>query len=126
MGKAFGFISVLVVVAVGMYLYSTQLKSATAVGGGGNPAGAANIVGVKGDLIGIANAERQYYASEGKYGSLDDLTSGHYLTVSGQRPPYTYDIQTSDSGFQVTASRSDGGSPAQLSIDQSMQVQQSN
>lgn len=126
MGKAFGFISVLVVVAAGLYLYSAQLRTATAVGEGSNPAGAANIVGVKGDLIGIANAERQYYASEGKYGSLDDLTSGHYLTVSGQRPPYTYDIQTSDSGFQVTALRSDGGSPAQLTIDQSMQVQQSN
>jgi hypothetical protein len=125
-GKAFGFISVLVVVAVGLYLYSTQLRSVTAVGGGTNPAGAANIVGVKGDLVGIANAERQYFASEAKYGSLDDLTTGHYLTVSGRRPPYTYDVETSATGFQVTATRSDGGSPAKLSIDETMQVQQSN
>ncbi len=126
MGRAFGFISVLVVVAVGLYLYSTQLRSATAIGGGTNPTGAANIVGVKGDLLGIANAERQYFASEAKYGSLDDLTSGHYLTVSGSRPPYTYDVETTASGFQVTATRSDGGTPAKLSIDETMQVQQSN
>lgn len=126
MGKAFGFLSVLIVVGVGLYLYSIQLRTVTAVGGTNNPTGAANIVGVKGDLVSIANAERQYYASEAKYGSLDDLTSAHYLTVSGQRPPYTYDVQTSDSGFQVTATRSDGGSPARFSIDQSMQMQQSN
>ena len=126
MGRAFGFISVLVVVAVGLYLYSTQLRSATAIGGGTNPTGATNIVGVKGDLLGIANAERQYFASEAKYGSLDDLTSGHYLTVSGSRPPYTYDVETTASGFQVTATRSDGGTPAKLSIDETMQVQTSN
>jgi len=127
MGKAFGFLSVLIVVAVGLYLYATQLKSATAVGGGtNNPTGVANIVGVKSDLLGIANAERQYYASQSKYASLDELTEGHYLTISGGRPPYTYDVETSDSGFQVTASRSDGGSPAKLSIDETMQVQTSN
>lgn len=126
MGKAFGFISVLVVVAVGLYLYSTQLRSVSAVGGTNNPTGVANIVGVKGDLVGIANAERQFFASEAKYGSLDDLTSGHYLTISGGRPPYTYDVETTASGFQVTATRSDGGSPAKLWIDESMQVQQSN
>jgi hypothetical protein len=126
MGKAFGFLSVLIVVAVGLYLSATQLKSATAVGGGTNLTGVANIVGVKSDLLGIANAERQYYASQSKYASLDELTEGHYLTISGGRPPYTYDVETSDSGFQVTASRSDGGSPATLSIDETMQVQTSN
>lgn len=126
MGKAFGFLSVLIVVAVGLYLYATQLRSVSAIGGTNNPTGAANIVGVKGDLLGIANAERQYYASQSKYASLDELTEGHYLTISGGRPPYTYDVETSDSGFQVTATRSDGGTPAKLSIDETMQVQQSN
>jgi hypothetical protein len=131
MGRAFGFIATLIVVAIALYLYSTQLRSvsapgATGPGGAANPTGVANLVGVKGDLVSIANAERQYYASEGHYASLDDLTSGHYLTVSGSRPPYTYDVETSDTGFEVTASRSDGGSPEQLSIDQSMQIQMSN
>jgi hypothetical protein len=126
MGRAFGFISVLIVVAVGLYLYATQLRSVSAVGGTNNPTGVANIVGVKGDLLGIANAERQYYASQSKYASLDELTEGHYLTISGGRPPYTYDVETSDSGFQVTATRSDGGTPAKLSIDETMQVQTSN
>ena len=80
----------------------------SAVGGTNNPTGVANIVGVKGDLLGIANAERQYYASQSKYASLDELTEGHYLTISGGQPPYTYDVETSGSGFQVTATRSDG------------------
>jgi hypothetical protein len=126
MGKAFGFLSVLIVVGVGLYLYATQLRSVSAVGGTNNPTGVANIVGVKGDLLGIANAERQYYASQSKYASLDELTEGHYLTISGGRPPYTYDVETSGSGFQVTATRSDGGTPAKLSIDETMQVQTSN
>jgi hypothetical protein len=126
MGRAFGFISTVVVMAVGMYLYSTQLKTAIAPGGGTAPTGTANVVGVKNDLISIANAERGYYATEQKYASLDDLISGKYITIERQRPPYTYDVETTSSGFRVTATRDSAGGPAQFWIDETMQVQSSN
>jgi hypothetical protein len=126
MGRAFGFISTMVVVAVGFYFYSTQLRTATAPGGGTTPTGTANVVGVKNDLISIANAERGYYATEQKYASLDELISGKYITIERQRPPYAYDAETTSSGFRVTATREGAGGPAQFWIDETMQVQQSN
>ncbi|MGH9547629.1 MAG: hypothetical protein ACRD23_20650 [Terriglobales bacterium] len=126
MGRAFGFLGIVVVMAVGMYLYSIQLKTVSAPGGGNTPTGAANIMGVKNDLISIANAERGYFATEQKYASLDELVSGNYITIERQRPPYTYDVETTSSGFRVTATRDTAGAPAQLWIDETMQVQSSN
>ena len=126
MGRAFGFISIIVVMAAGMYIYSIQLKDTTAPGNATTPTGTANIVGIKNDLISIANAERGYFATEQKYASLDELVSGHYITIERQRPPYTYDVETTSTGFRVTATRDTAGSPAQLWIDENMQVQSSN
>lgn len=126
MGRTFGFLGIVIVMAVGMYLYSVQLKTATATGGAGTPTGTANIVGVKSDLISIANAERAYFATEQKYASLDELTEGKYITIERQRPPYAYDVETTSSGFRVSATRDSAGAPAHLWIDETMQVQSSN
>jgi len=126
MVRALGFLGIVIVMAVGMYLYSIQLKEASAPGGASTPTGTANIMGVKNDLISIANAERGYFAAEQKYASLDELISEKYITIERQRPPYTYDVETTSGGFRVTATRDGAGSPAQLWIDETMQVQSSN
>ena len=126
MGRALGFLGIVIVMAVGIYLYSIQLKEASAPGGASTPTGTANIVGVKNDLISIANAERAYFATEQKYSSLDDLIAAKYITIERQRPPYTYDVETTSSGFRVTATRDSAGTPARLWIDETMQVQSSN
>ena len=125
MGRTFGFLGTIIVMAVGMYLYSLQLKNVSAPGGAGAPTGTANIVGVKNDLISIANAERGYFVTQQKYASLDELVSGNYITIERQRPPYTYDVETTTSGFRVTATRDSAGAPAQLWIDETMQVKSS-
>ena len=121
MGRIFGFVGLTMAMAIGLYVYSQQVKTVAGVGGSASPADAANIAGVKNDLISIANAERGYFASEGHYGSLDELTAGKYITI-GDRPPYVYDVSTTSSSFQVTATRTSPGSPAQLSIDESMEI----
>ena len=126
MGRALGFLGIVIVMAVGMYLYSIQLKEASAPGGASTPTGTANIMGVKNDLISIANAERGYFATEQKYASLDELIAAKYITIERQRPPYTYDVATTSSGFRVTATRDSAGAPAQFWIDETMQVQSSN
>jgi hypothetical protein len=126
MGRAFGLISTMIVMAVGMYLYSIQVKGVSSAGGGDSSAGAANIVGVKNDLIAIANAERAFYVSQQKYASLDELISGNYITIQRQRPPYTYDVDITPSGFHVTATRDSAGGTAQLWIDETMEVKSSN
>jgi hypothetical protein len=123
MGRVFGFLGTIVTMAIGMYIYSLQVKTLTPDAGSGNSAEVGTIVGVKNDLIGIANAERGFQASQGKYASLDELTAGNYLSIKGERPPYIYDVETSSSGFRATATRTTKGAPAQLWITETMQVQ---
>ena len=128
MGRLFGFISLMLVMAAGMYIYSRQAQSSSAAAGANNPRAAVNITGVKSDLITIAQAERGYFALEGKYASLDELISSHSMAVARQRLPYTYEIETSGSGFRVIATRNGddaSGTPSQLSVDQDMQFQAS-
>src|SRR5579862_4226318 len=128
MGRIFGFLSVIIAMAAGMYIYSRQAQSSSAALGANSPKAAINITGVRTDLMTIAQAERGYFALEGKYASLDELISSKSLTIQRERPPYTYEVETSSSGFRVVATRSgdDGsGTPAQLSMDENMQFQTS-
>lgn len=128
MGRAFGFLSVVIVMALGMYVYSKQAESSSAAAGANSPKAAINITGVRSDLISIATSERRYFATEGKYASLDELIDGRYITIARQRPPYTYEVQTSSNGFRVIATCSGeraSGQPAQLSVDENMQFQSS-
>jgi hypothetical protein len=112
--------------AIGMYIYSKQIQSTSAEAGASSPQGAINITGVKSDLMTIASAERRYFATEGKYSSLDDLISTNYITVARQRPPYSYTVEVSSSGFRVVATRSGenlAGTPKELSVDENMEFQ---
>jgi hypothetical protein len=128
MSRLFGFMSVIIVMAIGMYIYSKQMQSSSAAAGASNPAGAINITGVRSDLMSIASAERRYFATEGKYASFDELISSNYITVARQRPPYTYEVETSSGGFRVVATREGeniNGTPKQLSVDENMQFESS-
>jgi hypothetical protein len=42
---------------------------------------------------------------KGKYASLDELISGNYITIKGERPPYIYDVETTSGSFRATATR---------------------
>jgi len=118
-------VGTVVTMAIGMYIYSLQVKTLNPGAGTGDPQEVTVITGVKNDLIGIANAERGYLASQGKYASLDDLISGNYITIKGERPPYIYDVETASGSFRATATRTTKGAPAQLWITEAMQVQAS-
>ncbi len=122
MARLFGFLTVLIGLGVGGYFCAHS----TASTGTGNPKTTVNLTEVRTDLLTIAQAERGYFALEGKYASLDDLMSGKSLSVPRVRAPYSYEIQTGSDSFRVIATRSgdDGsGSPAQLWVDQNMQFQ---
>jgi hypothetical protein len=128
MGRMFGFLSLVLGLAVGMYFYSRQVPSPSAAAGTNAPQATINITGVRNDLMSIAAAERRYLASEGKYVSLDELISSNYITVARQRPPYSYAVQIGAGGFRVVATRSGEGAsgmPAQLSVDENMEFQES-
>jgi len=126
MGRVFGFVGTIVTLAIVMYIYSLQVKAIDPSAAAGNKEEIALIAGVKNDLIAIANAERGYLASQGKYASLDELTAGNYITIKGERPPYIYDVEVSAGNFRVTATRTTKGAPAQLCVGDDMQVLASN
>jgi hypothetical protein len=125
MARFFGLLATVLAIAIGLYLYAHQAQSIADASPGGTLQSAQRITGVKADLLSIANAERTYMAQQGKYASFDELVSAHYLSIKNERPPYSYDVQTSDNGFRVTAARSGPGGPSQLSIDETMQIQTS-
>jgi hypothetical protein len=125
MKGAFGILATVISMAIGVYIYSLQVKTLTPDAGPSSAEEVANITGVKNDLIGIANAERGYLASQGKYASLDELISGNYISIKGERPPYIYDVETTPGSFRATATRTTKGAPAQLWITETMQVQAS-
>ncbi len=128
MGRLFGFLGVVIALAAGMYVYSKQAESSSAVAGANNPKAAINLTGVKSDLISIGTSERRYFASEGKYATLDELVAAGYIAVVRQRPPYSYEVQIGSSGFRVVATRAGdntSGTPAQLSVDENMEFQTS-
>ena len=125
MGRLIGFVGTVVTLAIGMYIYSLQVKTLTPGAGGGNSEDVVTITGVKNDLIGIANAERGYVATEGKYASLDELKAGNYIHIRAERPPYVYEVETTSGSFRATANRTTKGAPAQLWITETMQVEAS-
>ncbi len=125
MKGAFGILATVISMAIGVYIYSLQVKTLTPDAGPSNAGEVANITGVKNDLIGIANAERGYLASQGHYASLDELISGNYISIKGERPPYIYDVEINPGSFRATATRTTKGAPAQLWITETMQVQAS-
>ena|ERR1051325_2384705 len=121
MARAFGFVALIGVVAIGGYIYTKQIQSVTAVGS--TPTTTIDVTAVRSDLIALANAERQYWASNAKYASLDELheNGGTQLPV---RPNYSYSAQATDSSFKIVAvySGPDPKAPKRMAIDQAMSI----
>lgn len=119
-------LGLLAVVAIGMFVYRNYFTGSTDVTQGtGNVRAAADIAGVKNDLIAMAQAERAYMALNGRYASLEELHASGDLLVdpSRSRQGYSYSSQVSERSFTITATYSGPatGMPT-LSIDESMQI----
>ena len=85
-----------------------------------------NTVGVQNDLLAIAHAERLYQAEHGSYASLDELSSSGAMAVKKSgRDGYTYDVETSEEGFRVTAHCTAEAPPGctNYAVDQTMELQ---
>ena len=124
--RVLGFLGTVITVAIGMYIYAIQIKTIQpSAADSGMSQEVTTITGVKNDLIGIASAERGYLATQGHYASLDELISGNYVTIKGERPPYIYDVEINSNTFRATATRTTKGAPAQLWITEAMQIQAS-
>jgi len=124
MSRSIGLIGVLLAAAVGFYLYTRQAQ--TVPQGTANPRATIDLAGVKNDLIALANAERRYFAAEGRYTSIDELRShGDISMPSNSRGPFTYSAETSETGFRIVATYTGPPgpqAPQNLSIDETMQI----
>lgn len=126
--RSLGFISLLLVLAAGAYIYTRQIKATSAPGGATtNPRATVDVMGVKNDLIAIASAERRRFALDGKYVPLSDLISNGDISMPApRRGDFNYSSDVTEDGFRITATYSgqDPTAPKTMSIDQSMQIGQ--
>lgn len=127
MGRAFGFLTLIVVVAAGAYIYMRQTQSVMTAGTK-SPTATVDLIGVRNDLLSIAQAERSHAAMQGAYVSIDALRSqGELVMERNNRGPYSYSAEISDSSFRVVATYTgpeNSGMPKTMSIDQTMQISQ--
>ncbi len=127
MQRLFGFIVLILVLAAGAYIYMRQTQSALTAGTS-NPTATVDLIGVKNDLLAIAQAERAHGALSGKFVSIDELRSQGDLTMPrNNRGPYNYSAEVSDSSFRIVATYAgpeNSGMPKTISIDQSMEISQ--
>ena len=125
MGRLFGFVGVLIVAAVGAYLYSQQAQSAIGGTNAAAPTATLNVIGIQNDLLALANAERSHLALEGKYASIDELLASKDISTKPNRGSCTYDSSVREMSFTVTAtcpSATPSGSARVFSIDETMQI----
>jgi hypothetical protein len=130
----FGLLGILVSAAIGLGIYMYTLKQASP-GPGMVVTQNISIVGVKNDLVAIAQAERMYYTQNGSYVDLATLSSSGTMNITRtSRDGYTYFVDPSGSAFTVTATYTAppvdnpaGVTPPHFptyTIDQTMEVHQ--
>jgi hypothetical protein len=123
MGRVVGLLGLLIALAIGGYLWMERSRNMPE--GAGSPRAAVDTVGVKNDLISLANAERRYFAREGHYGSLTELRSAGDTNVQDQRGAYVYSAETSENSFRITAvytGPADSEAVRSFTVDENMQI----
>ena len=124
-------VALILALAIAFGIYYFYLKRVQPAGPGSMHTQAISTTGVQNDLLAIAQAERAYFAQNGSYASLSELTSSGTLTMprSG-RDGYTYSVETTSGGFTVAAryTGQSGGSSGlryrTIMVDQTMEVRQ--
>ena len=124
MKAAAGFLGVVLALGVALYLYNAQLAS-TVAPGAASPQEQIDLTSIRMALREIAQAQRNYSAAHGSYGTLEQLRAEGAPALGTDRRGYTFHMDSSGGqGFTATATPTDPnmkGWPT-LSIDASMQI----
>jgi hypothetical protein len=121
-------LGIVVAAALFFVIYRVYLKQMPATDSGTAPTQAISLVGIRSDLLQIAQAERGYIASNGHCASLDELISSNNLNMTrAERDGYAYTVACSGGDFTATARHSPApaGSPIRypnLAVDSAMDV----
>lgn len=118
-------LGLLVVVLIVGLTYKIWFQKSVSVDGAATPTQTVDVVGVKNDLLAIAQAERVYQAQHESYASMDDLVSSQTMSMrKSGRDGYAYEVSTSADSFQVVAHCPAQTNPGctSFSIDQTMEI----
>ena len=125
-------VGLLVAAAIFFGIYHYYLKRMPTTDEGTAATQTISLTGVGSDLLQIAQAEREYIATNGHCAALDDLVASSSLSLSrSERDGYTYSVECSGGDFTATARHAPApaGSPIRypsFAIDANMQVHEVN
>lgn len=121
--RAFGLIAVIIVLGVGFFVFQRRATDLTQAG---SPQQQIDVTAIRQRLLTIAQTERQYHASNGKYATLEELATEQLLPGGTEQRGYSYSAEVSATGFTITATPTDSakaGWPT-LEVTESMTVTQ--
>ena len=121
--RSLGLIAVIIVLGAGFFIYQRRAAEVTQ---SGSPLEQVDTTAVRQRLLTIAQTERQYQASNGKYATLEELASENLLPGGTEQRGYTYTSEIRGAGFTITATPTDSaktGWPT-LQITEAMTVTQ--
>ena len=121
--RIFGLIGIVIVLCVGFFVYQ---RRAAEVLQGGSPTEQIDVTAIRQRLLTIAQTERQYQASNGKYATLEELAGENLLPGGTEQRGYTYTADIRAGGFTITATPTDRAKAAwpTLEITEAMTVTQ--
>ena len=121
--RIFGFIGVLVVLGVGFFMYQ---RSGADLPGGESATAQIDTTAIRQRLLTIAQTERQYQASNGKYATLEQLAGENLLPGGIEQRGYTFTAAVTSTGFTITATPTgdDKEDWPTLEITETMQVRE--
>lgn len=98
--RAFALIAVVIVLGIGFFIYERRAAELTQ---GGSPQEQIDVTAIRQRLLTIAQTERQYQASNGKYATLEELAAENLLPGGTEQRGYTYTAEIRSAGFTITA-----------------------
>ena len=97
--RAFGLLGVVIVLAVGLFLYQRSIQELPDE----NPLETIDTIAIRQRLLTIGQTERNYQAQNGKYATLEELAAADLLPGGTQQRGYTYTASVTATSFVITA-----------------------
>jgi Tfp pilus assembly protein PilE len=119
--RIFGILGVVIVLCAGFFAYQ---RSFAEVSEEGSPQERIDTAAIRQRLLTIAQTERQYQASNGKYATLEQLADDDLLPGGTEQRGYTFTASITPNGFTITATPTDEDKAdwPTLAIDETMRL----
>jgi hypothetical protein len=98
--RIFGILGVVIVLCAGFFIYQRSIDE---VSEDGSPQEQIDTTAIRQRLLTIAQTERQYQASNGKYATLEQLEDDDLLPGGTEQRGYTFTASVRSTGFTITA-----------------------